>query len=75
MSIDDMVGKAIDQMHEQQAIFPESDSYIAVILVNGTHHAEITITRKELENNGPELHPLVKRLLIENGVTEDHIND
>ena len=68
MTIDDQVTKAITQMHAQQQIEPAAENYFATILVNGHHHADVSITRKELENNGPELHVLVKRLLIEKGL-------
>lgn len=69
-NIDNMTCKAIDQMHAQQRIEPNAENYFATILINGSHHADITITRAELENNGVELHPLVKQMLINEGVSE-----
>jgi len=70
MTIDDKVTSVIAQLHQQQDIFPDAEDYVGIIIDNN-RHVEISITRQELENNGPELHPLVKQRLVEKGVHEE----
>ncbi len=69
MTLDDKVAIVIDQLHDVQAqgVTP---TYFTTIIDN-YKHVDVLVSRQELENNGVELHPLIKRILTEKGVTDD----
>jgi len=70
MTIDDKITKVIKGAHNMQYLFPDANTY-TITLIDEGRHIDIKLTRQELENNGPELHPLVKQRLVEKGVHED----
>jgi len=71
MKLDDKVGCVISRLHDQQRVLPQSDHFTTQIIDEHGHIHDIILSRLELENNGPALHPLVKQMLVNRGITDD----